>query len=58
MVITGGSQGMGRAVAKILAEKGANVVIVARDQKKLNAAKDYISVRAFSEPALDIMQKY
>lgn len=49
---------MGRAVAKILAEKGANVVIVARDQKKLNAAKDYISVRAFSEPALDIMQKY
>ncbi len=35
---------MGRGLAKLLAQKGANVVIVARDQKKLDAALEYISV--------------
>ncbi|KAF2145740.1 uncharacterized protein K452DRAFT_244050 [Aplosporella prunicola CBS 121167] len=43
VVITGGSQGMGRGLAKLLAQKGANVVIVARDSKKLEAALEYIS---------------
>lgn len=36
---------MGRGVAKLLAQKGANVVIVARNVKKLQAAVEYISVR-------------
>lgn len=35
---------MGRGLAKLLAQKGANVVIVARDQKKLDAALKYIAV--------------
>ena len=35
---------MGRGVAKLLAQKGANVVIVARNVKKLEAAVEYISV--------------
>jgi 3-dehydrosphinganine reductase len=35
---------MGRGVGKLLASKGANVIIVARDQKKLNEAIAYISV--------------
>ena len=35
---------MGRGVAKLLAQKGANVVIVARNIKKLEAAVEYISV--------------
>lgn len=43
-MITGGSQGMGRGLAKQLAQKGANVVIVARTQKKLDEALKYISV--------------
>lgn len=35
---------MGRGLGKLLAQKGANVVIVARDQTKLDAALKYISV--------------
>ncbi|KAI1454242.1 NAD(P)-binding protein [Annulohypoxylon moriforme] len=35
VVITGGSRGTGLAAGRILAEKGANVVIVARNQDKL-----------------------
>ncbi|MBT3995306.1 MAG: SDR family NAD(P)-dependent oxidoreductase [Chloroflexi bacterium] len=37
-VITGGSEGIGKAAAAILAEEGANVVILARTQSKLDAA--------------------
>ena len=44
VVVTGGSQGMGRGLAKLLAQKGANVVIVARNQQKLSEALEYISV--------------
>lgn len=44
MVITGGSQGMGKAVGRLLAEKGANVIIVARNVAKLKDALKYISV--------------
>ncbi|KAI9738698.1 MAG: 3-dehydrosphinganine reductase [Cirrosporium novae-zelandiae] len=46
VVITGGSQGMGRGVAKLLASKGANVVIVARNVKKLQEALEYIKASA------------
>ena len=35
---------MGRGLGKLLAQKGANVVIVARTQKKLDEALEYISV--------------
>lgn len=37
---------MGKGVAKILAEKGANVILVARDTGKLEAAKEYITAAA------------
>ncbi|KAF2088889.1 NAD(P)-binding protein [Saccharata proteae CBS 121410] len=43
VVITGGSQGLGRGLAKALARKGANVVIVARNSQKLEEALGYIS---------------
>ncbi|KIJ64202.1 hypothetical protein HYDPIDRAFT_112154 [Hydnomerulius pinastri MD-312] len=36
--ITGGSQGLGLALAKLLAKKGANISIVARTQSKLDEA--------------------
>ncbi|KAG8215381.1 hypothetical protein J3R82DRAFT_8980 [Butyriboletus roseoflavus] len=36
--ITGGSQGLGLALAKILAKRGANISIVARTQSKLDDA--------------------
>jgi 3-dehydrosphinganine reductase len=35
---------MGRGLGKLLAQKGASVVIVARDQRKLDDALKYISV--------------
>lgn len=35
---------MGKAVGKILAEKGANVVIIARNVEKLEDTLKYISV--------------
>ncbi|RVD83761.1 uncharacterized protein DFL_005539 [Arthrobotrys flagrans] len=42
IIVTGGSQGMGKAVAVLLASLGANVAIVARDLKKLAAAAEEI----------------
>lgn len=44
MIITGGSDGMGKAVACQLAAKGANIVIVARTTSKLKAALETIKV--------------
>lgn len=46
VVITGGSDGMGRAVASQLAQRGANVVIVARAVTKLQAALEDIKAAA------------
>jgi 3-dehydrosphinganine reductase len=43
--VTGGSQGLGLSIAKHLASKGANVVIVAQDVPKLEAALEEIKVR-------------
>ncbi|KAH9904612.1 hypothetical protein F4778DRAFT_790180 [Xylariomycetidae sp. FL2044] len=41
-IITGGSSGMGLCVARQLAEKGASVIIVARDQEKLLKAIQHV----------------
>lgn len=49
VLLTGGSTGMGRSVAKILAQKGANVVIVARNHGRLAEAIAYATV---SKPSL------
>ncbi len=38
-IITGGSSGIGKATAKLLAKGGANISIIARDRDKLNSAK-------------------
>ncbi|TGJ81183.1 hypothetical protein E0Z10_g7584 [Xylaria hypoxylon] len=43
-IITGGSRGMGLAVARQLAEKGASVVIVARNQDKLREGNGALSL--------------
>jgi 3-dehydrosphinganine reductase len=41
---------MGKAVAIQLAQKGANVIIVARDVPKLKGALEEIRVRAYAFP--------
>jgi 3-dehydrosphinganine reductase len=48
VVITGGSDGMGKAVALELSEKGASVIVVARTISKLQAAVDEMRVRETS----------
>ena len=40
-IITGGSRGLGEAMAKALAESGAAVALVARDVKRLEAVRDF-----------------
>lgn len=42
-IITGGSSGIGRATAVRLARAGAHVTIVARDRKRLDAAREAIA---------------
>ncbi|ORY09109.1 hypothetical protein BCR34DRAFT_517003 [Clohesyomyces aquaticus] len=41
ILLTGASYGMGRELAKMLSERGANVILVARDVKKLQDALEY-----------------
>lgn len=41
-IITGGSSGIGKATAKLLAKTGTNISIIARDRAKLAAAKQEI----------------
>ena len=41
-VITGGSRGLGEAMAKALAESGANIALVARDAERLNQVRNAI----------------
>jgi 3-dehydrosphinganine reductase len=45
VVITGGSDGMGKAVALQLCAKGANVVVVARTVSKLQNTVEEMKVR-------------
>ncbi|MEO1006075.1 MAG: SDR family oxidoreductase, partial [Cyanobacteria bacterium J06638_38] len=42
-VITGGSSGIGKEIAKLLARQGVNLSIIARDSAKLETAKQEIS---------------
>ena len=44
MLLTGGSQGMGRSIARILASKGASVIVVARTESRLKEAVEHARV--------------
>lgn len=49
VLVTGGSKGIGKAIAKAFLEEGANVAIVARNEETLEQAKRELSnVTAFS----------
>ena len=49
-IVTGGSDGLGRATAKKLAQEGANVIICARREKHLMDA-----AKSISEETLDLL---
>jgi len=42
VIVTGGSEGVGAAVARMFAEAGANLMLVARDKKKLDAMAEQL----------------
>jgi 3-dehydrosphinganine reductase len=48
-IITGGSSGIGKAVAKLLAGEGANISLIARDRHKLETAKQEIAALTVSQ---------
>lgn len=50
VLITGGSQGLGLALAKRLASHGANVVICSRSEAKLQAATKEVEVSYCTDP--------
>ncbi|PXV67981.1 NAD(P)-dependent dehydrogenase (short-subunit alcohol dehydrogenase family) [Dysgonomonas alginatilytica] len=43
-IVTGGSDGIGLAIAKVFAGNGANIVLIARNEKKLEQVKQDLSV--------------
>jgi NAD(P)-dependent dehydrogenase (short-subunit alcohol dehydrogenase family) len=51
VVITGGSSGMGLALAELLVQGGARVVITGRSQAKLNAARERLGENAVAVQA-------
>lgn len=53
-VVTGANGGLGLASARVLASKGAHVVMAARNQDKASSAKDAI-LRSFPEATLEVV---
>jgi 3-dehydrosphinganine reductase len=51
-VVTGGSSGLGLALATLLVKKGAHVAIIARGKAKLEAALEILEVSARPSPSL------
>lgn len=47
VIVTGGNSGIGYEIAKVLAEKGAQVVICGRDEQKIREAASAIGVMGF-----------
>ena len=55
-MITGGSSGLGKAVASQLLEKGANIIIIARNKQQLiESSKSLESFKISSEQRIEII---
>src|SRR5262245_55716284 len=53
VLITGGSSGIGRATAKMLADAGARIAITGRDERKLASAAEALNVRGIRADVTD-----
>ena len=53
-LVTGGSKGIGLAIARSFAEAGANVAIAARQQKSLDEAKSMIAAAAANTKVITV----
>ena len=53
-LVTGGSKGIGLAIARSFAEAGANVAIAARQQKSLDEAKSVIAAAAANTKVITV----
>jgi len=51
-LITGGSQGLGRVIAEHFLREGANVLLCARNEKELSAARDELAAKFPSQKVL------
>ncbi len=49
VIITGGSSGIGKSTARLLARNGANIFILARDREKLNQAVEEVKAEGDSQ---------
>lgn len=61
ILITGGSSGLGKAMAKLLIEKGANVAITGRDQLKLEQVAEELGaspIHADVSMEQDVLRTY
>jgi 3-dehydrosphinganine reductase len=54
IVITGGSSGLGKALAQRLIKRGANLMLIARDKSKLARVKDELSAIGTSGQRIEI----
>lgn len=48
VLVTGGTSGFGKAAAKLLKKQGNQVIVVSRNQKKINETMDQLHVDGFS----------
>jgi 3-oxoacyl-[acyl-carrier protein] reductase len=61
VLVTGGSSGIGRAIAKILAEAGSRVAITGRDERRLTEAAhalDVLAIRADVTSEADVRRTF
>ncbi len=54
IIITGGSSGIGKAIAEKLVNKGAHIALVARDENKLQAVQGELKTSAKSDQKIEI----
>ncbi|MFK7681575.1 SDR family oxidoreductase (plasmid) [Priestia megaterium] len=53
VLITGGSRGIGKAIARAFTQEGAHVGVVGRDQEELRKVKEELGVKTFQRDLLD-----